>query len=225
VASGEGKPVVSPHPSRLVDPNSWSWSARGHIQNVRVGPKDKNGDVTLIGDLHIHDAGLIDKIANGLRDLSCGYSYEMDRLRDGTYVMRNIRLNHVAVVESGRAGTTQIMDSRSIAMNINERMDRVCDLLERYLASGFEAEESDPDLVSEAITGADSGAQRRDIGPDFFEQARHFHRRNPREVSMNEARHDHTAHDSAIVVVDFFEAARRCHRRDLREIQAELARG
>jgi hypothetical protein len=72
LASVEGKPVTLNHPSGFVDPNTWSWAAKGHAQNVRPGPPDKDGNVQLFADLHIQDQGLIDRIAHGTRELSCG---------------------------------------------------------------------------------------------------------------------------------------------------------
>ena len=138
MASGEGKPIVSPHPATgFVRPDNWSWTAKGHIQNVRVGPMDKNGNATLMADLHIHDASLISKIAAGTRDLSCGYSYDLVTLADGNYAMRNIKLNHVAVVEQGRAGTTQIMDAKGTCMTKDERdtvLARIADGIEKLLS-------------------------------------------------------------------------------------------
>jgi hypothetical protein len=111
IASGEGKPLTLNHPSKFLTPDSWAWSAKGHMQHIRVGtPDPKTGDIPLVADVHIHDQGLIDRIAHGVRDLSCGYNYE---LVEGDYgpEMRNIRINHLAVVESGRAGNARIVDS------------------------------------------------------------------------------------------------------------------
>ena len=111
IASGEGKPLTLNHPSKFLTPDSWAWSAKGHMQHIRVGaPDPKTGDVPLVADVHIHDQGLIDRIAHGVRDLSCGYNYELVEGDDGPE-MRNIRINHLAVVESGRAGNARIVDS------------------------------------------------------------------------------------------------------------------
>jgi hypothetical protein len=113
IASAEGKPVVGVgHPSQFVNPQNAAWASKGHMQNIRVGPPDRNGDTTLVADLHIHDAGLIDSIQRGVRDLSCGYDYELeDGPEPGTYSMKNIRMNHCALVPEGRAQTTKIVDA------------------------------------------------------------------------------------------------------------------
>jgi hypothetical protein len=62
------------------------------------------GEVPLIADLHVKDSDLIDKIDAGIRDVSCGYTYTLKRLANGTFIQTNIRGNHIAVVPQGRAG-------------------------------------------------------------------------------------------------------------------------
>jgi hypothetical protein len=76
----------------------------GHAQNVRIGDKLPNGETPLLADLHIKDDTLIDKIDAGIRDISCGYTYDLQRLDSGTFIQTDIRINHVAVVPQGRAG-------------------------------------------------------------------------------------------------------------------------
>jgi cytochrome c556 len=56
------------------------------------------------------------------------------QLSNGDWAQTNIRGNHIAVVEDGRAGTSKIMDSRSEGDNEdmdNAKLDRLCDLLEK----------------------------------------------------------------------------------------------
>ena len=110
LASFEGKPVTNNHPPVLLDPENVGMYEMGHIQNVRQGRGEWEGYV--VGDLHIHDRQLIEDIRNGKRQVSCGYECEYTDNGDGTYTQSNIRGNHVAVVESGRAGNkAAIMDS------------------------------------------------------------------------------------------------------------------
>lgn len=110
LASFEGKPVSDDHPPELLDPDNASIYLKGHAQNVRQGSGEWNGYV--IADLHIQDGGLIDKIQHGKREISCGYECEYINNGDGTYSQKNIRGNHIAVVERGRAGKrAAILDS------------------------------------------------------------------------------------------------------------------
>lgn len=110
LASFEGKPVTNDHPPTLIGPDDVSIYEKGHAQNVRRGTDEWDGYV--LADLHIHDRELIDAIQNGKREISCGYDFEPVDNGDGTYTQKNIRGNHIAVVERGRAGhRAAILDS------------------------------------------------------------------------------------------------------------------
>ena len=113
LASFEGKPVTDSHPYEFVDPTNFKQHACGHVQNVRKGPEPlESGDLPLIGDVIITDAALIQKVENGLRELSCGYDFALDK--DGEKILQVAILgNHVAVVPKGRAGAeARINDSK-----------------------------------------------------------------------------------------------------------------
>lgn len=120
MASFEGKPVTNDHPTELVTPDNVARYEMGHIQNVRRG----SGEFAdfLLGDLHIHDAELINAVRNGKRQISCGYECEYIE-EDGKLYQSHIRGNHVAVVDEGRAGAkAAIMDS--IKTNQPEKAER-----------------------------------------------------------------------------------------------------
>ena len=110
LASFEGKPVTNDHPPVLIGPDDVKTYEMGHAQNVRRG--DGEWEEYTLADLHIHDRELIDAVQSGKREISCGYECEYVPNGDGTYTQRNIRGNHVAVVELGRAGKrAAILDS------------------------------------------------------------------------------------------------------------------
>lgn len=110
LASFEGKPVTDDHPPDLLDAETAGQFAKGHAQNVRRGTGEWSDYI--IADLHIQDADLIREIQNGKREVSCGYTCEYIPNGDGTFTQKNIRGNHIAVVENGRAGhKAAIMDS------------------------------------------------------------------------------------------------------------------
>lgn len=110
LASFEGKPVTNHHPPVLIGPDDVKTYEMGHAQNVRRG--DGEWEEYTLADLHIHDRELIDAVQSGKREISCGYECEYVPNGDGTYTQRNIRGNHVAVVERGRAGKrAAILDS------------------------------------------------------------------------------------------------------------------
>lgn len=106
-ASFEGKPITDGHPEVDVDTSNYQYYAKGHVQNVR-----NNGDY-LVADLFITDDILIDEIMSGKkRDVSCGYDTQYIQDDAGKFYQTNIRGNHLAVVETGRAGSTvRINDS------------------------------------------------------------------------------------------------------------------
>lgn len=110
IASFEGKPVTDNHPSELLDSSNVTIHSKGHAQNIRRGAGEWND--YLVGDLFVQDERLIEEVRNGKREVSCGYSVDYVDNGDGTYTQRNIRGNHIAIVEEGRAGhKAAIMDS------------------------------------------------------------------------------------------------------------------
>lgn len=110
LASFEGKPVTNDHPPDLIGPDDVGMYEKGHAQNVRRGAGEWAD--YMVADLHIHDRELIDAVQNGKREISCGYECDYSPNGDGTYSQKNIRGNHVAVVDRGRAGKrAAILDS------------------------------------------------------------------------------------------------------------------
>lgn len=110
LASFEGKPATNDHPPDLIGPDDVAVYEKGHAQNIRRG-KGEWADYVL-ADLHIHDRELIEAIQSGKREISCGYTCEYVENADGTYSQKNIRGNHIAVVDRGRAGKrAAILDS------------------------------------------------------------------------------------------------------------------
>lgn len=110
MASFEGKPVTNDHPPGLIGPDDVKTYEMGHAQNIRRGTGEWKD--FMIADLHIHDRDLINAIQNGKREISCGYECDYAKNEDGTYSQKNIRGNHVAVVDRGRAGKrAAILDS------------------------------------------------------------------------------------------------------------------
>lgn len=78
------------------------------------GAVQESGQDYVVADLHVQDRGLIDAIQRGKREISCGYECEYVHNADDTYSQKNIRGNHIAVVERGRAGKrAAILDSDS----------------------------------------------------------------------------------------------------------------
>jgi len=99
LASFEGKPVTFQHPGRAVDAESWRSLSQGHLQNVR-----RDGDF-VVADLLLMDADTIQKVeSNEIREVSAGYDVDYEEIAPGLARQINIRGNHLALVQRGRAG-------------------------------------------------------------------------------------------------------------------------
>ena len=103
MASFEGMPVTDDHPREAegVNAENSRYLQKGHAHNIRRGTGEEKD--LLLADLIITDPQLIEEILGGKREISCGYNYRLSE-EDGFFYQREIRGNHVAVVDAGRAG-------------------------------------------------------------------------------------------------------------------------
>lgn len=123
LASYAHKPSVNGHPAEPVTADNWKQVATGQL----------GGDVVRDGDhvrvpLALMDAQAISDYNNGRRELSMGYTCDIDfahGVTDGgeeyDAIQRKIRINHISQEQRGRAGTARIGDSWGVApINDNE---------------------------------------------------------------------------------------------------------
>ncbi|NHB89730.1 DUF2213 domain-containing protein [Photorhabdus tasmaniensis] len=109
MASFEGVAVTLDHPEDdegdivFVNPSNFSELAHGHIQNVRRGTGDKSD--LLVADVLVKRQEAIDAVNAGMTDVSCGYDTKYKQLAPGKGKQYQIRGNHLAIVENGRAGS------------------------------------------------------------------------------------------------------------------------
>ena len=135
LSSCEGAVVTDTHPTQFVSPRNYSYLTRGHMTNARVGPLDENGNVTAIADLNIKDAGLMEKVKDGVwREVSIGYRLYLLKDAKGRYVQRNLIVNHCAIVEHGRGGTTKILDAAPAPL-VRTLADMAAEFLGRPIGS------------------------------------------------------------------------------------------
>lgn len=111
LASFENKPLTCEHPYENVTPDNYGQYAVGYVRNIRKGTH--NGQDVIIGDIVVTNKQCIEDIQNGIRtDLSCGYDCD---ITDGDNPEQiNIRGNHVALCEQGRAGIAKIIDTAKL---------------------------------------------------------------------------------------------------------------
>lgn len=109
VASGEGKSVLDLHPAGdkvLIDAlDEFDDYTKGHATNLRVGDALPDGETPVLADLWVKHPELNMKVESGeAREVSCGYTFVLDRDEAGQYIQRKICINHIAIVPKGRAG-------------------------------------------------------------------------------------------------------------------------
>jgi len=99
-------PVTDEHPPAFLDASNTKEFARGAV----AGALRRDGNF-VAGEMLVTDAELIAKLEGGkAREISCGYTCDLEESAgefDGERydaIQRNIRGNHVAIVERGRAG-------------------------------------------------------------------------------------------------------------------------
>ena len=109
MASFENKPLTIEHPDVSVGPENYKDLSVGHIQNVRKG--EYEGKPVMMADIMVNDAEAIRLIESGeMTELSCGYDCDITSGDNPEQI--NIRGNHVALCEAGRAGIAMIVDSK-----------------------------------------------------------------------------------------------------------------
>lgn len=100
-------PVTINHPSVMVDAENWRDLAVGEVSTEAV----RDGEFIAL-PLILKDSAAIKAVKAGKRELSAGYTADIDFedgiAPDGTKyqaVQRNIHINHLALVDSARAGS------------------------------------------------------------------------------------------------------------------------
>ncbi len=173
LASLEGKTVTDNHPPEWVSPSNENAYHKGHVQNVRRGTGEFSD--TVMGDLHIKDSGLISKVENGQRQISIGYDCLWEPQEDGTYIQRQIRANHTAVVPDGRAGD-RIAIRDAAPGRKEERNLNMGTLFKKIFGMGMKefAKDAKPEELAEAMEYAKKGeekSEKDDKGKDKAKDA------------------------------------------------------
>lgn len=105
--SAAHRPVTNDHPPELVNSTNWKDFAVG-----QTGDEVQGEAIFIRVPLMVSDEAAIKDIENGKRELSAGYTCDLDFTPGQTpsgeaydAIQKNIRLNHVAIVQAGRAGS------------------------------------------------------------------------------------------------------------------------
>lgn len=107
LASFSHAPITIDHPKEMVDSKNWGYLAVGEVSTAAK----KDGEWVML-PLILKDQAAIDALRSGKKELSAGYNSEIEFVDgvapDGTpyqAVQRNIRINHLALVDRARAGS------------------------------------------------------------------------------------------------------------------------
>lgn len=121
LASFENKPFTNEHPSTDVNPNNYNELSVGFVRDIRKG--SENGKDVMIGNIIVTDPDTINDIESGNKnELSCGYDCDIIKDENGNYKQVNIRGNHVALCEHGRAGIARIVDSNNVKDSLSSEV-------------------------------------------------------------------------------------------------------
>ena len=183
MASFEGKPVTDDHPPKEVTSDNYGHYMKGVVQNVRRGKGEEADNV--VCDLVVYDASLINKIKHGKREVSCGYDCRYVDNGDGTYHQADIIGNHVAVVDSGRAGKNVSIKDSAPAKG-GKKMAK-----KNILSRMFEAfvRDAEPEEVLEAAKAVDK-ACGKDEEPEPAKKAEEVSTRDADMEMVMDAIHE-----------------------------------
>lgn len=120
-----GVPVTNQHPNGLLDSNN----ASKHMVGFTSDLVERRSN-TLATSITVTDGLTIEEldVKKSKREVSCGYSCEME-FKSGTYqgerydaIQRNIRYNHLAIVDKGRAGPVARihMDGKDVDLELTD---------------------------------------------------------------------------------------------------------
>ena len=155
VASFEGKPVCDEHPEEDVTPDNYGRYMKGVCRDVRRGDGDLSN--CLVADLVIYDADLINKIEAGKREISCGYDCLWNPTSDSSYDQLEIRGNHVAVVDKGRAGHKVAIRDTAVDKKGGKKMsESLIGRILRALARDESTTPEDMEAAAKLAGGADA---------------------------------------------------------------------
>jgi hypothetical protein len=107
MASYAHRPVTVDHPSRMVDATNWKQYAKGQTGDEVL----RDGEFVRV-PLMLMDKAAIEDWADGKRELSMGYTMDLDTTPGTTpegeaydAVQKNLRMNHLALVSRARGGS------------------------------------------------------------------------------------------------------------------------
>ncbi len=150
--SAAHRPVTNDHPDELVSSDNWKDHAVGQTGDEIMGE-----GIFIRVPLMVSDGATIKLIEDGKRELSAGYTCDLDFTSGKTpsgeaydAIQKNIRINHVAIVQAGRAGSqVRIGDGAAswgvspVTSQAEEKGSPMADNLRKVLVDGLQVETTD----------------------------------------------------------------------------------
>lgn len=209
LASIQGKPVTDGHPGHVDSKN-----VRSHSVGTVLTPGRADSD-DLLADIVIHDTKPVD---DGKKELSCGYTCRLDET-PGSWngqrydaIQTDIKYNHLAIVERGRAGNSRLNLDAADAV-ITPEDEQIMTMVKIRLDSGI-AYDGAPEIEQELTAvraRADSESARADSEKARADKA---------EADIEQARKD--AHAAALSRVKL-ESVAAIHKVEVRADMADRA--
>lgn len=153
------KPLTDDHPTEAVTADNIA-----EYQVGTVGEEIYNDAYRISAPITVHKADAVAAVEGGKRALSCGYMADLD-MTPGVWmglpydaVQRNIRYNHLAIVDRGRAGDAAVMklDAADIHITLTKQKEGepMPANLKKITLDGVEYEAEAPVLTSLSQTQA-----------------------------------------------------------------------
>jgi hypothetical protein len=162
LATFSGKPITDDHPPEAITAKNFKKYAIGVIS----GAAYQDGE-TVKAAIIIHDGASVDKaIKGGKRELSVGYKVVLDETpgiwNGEAYdaIQKSINVNHLSLVQRGRAGNARLNLDRHDAVSFNqeEEVNMTTDTLGRLrLDSGLEYQAAQEVVIAYEKMRADGG--------------------------------------------------------------------
>lgn len=153
LASYAHKPVTNDHPDEAVNASNWRDIAVGQVGDEIA----RDGEFVRV-PLIVMDAAAIKAVGDGKRELSAGYTcdlkWDAGTTPDGEAydaIQTDIRINHVAIVTAGRAGSQARIGDGAKSWGVSpinsqtadERTSPMADNLRKVLVDGLQVETTD----------------------------------------------------------------------------------
>ena len=169
------------HPVKMVDSDTFKNVTVGHVSSA--GTRDSDNPDFVVVELVIKDAKAIKKIESGKCELSAGYSARYDK-ESGTYdgvqydyVQRNLKVNHVAVVDRARAGREARIFDQEGKTNMShfvtldgESMEVADAASKKFIQKAIDSKDAQIKSLMESVKDAEAEKEKAEAAKDMEEE-------------------------------------------------------